>query len=346
MSGWLAAGTILLALLLAIELPPAARAAAPAVNVEVAKAAQQVDALLDSWRFKEAAAALDALRKQAPDAAETAYVDGYHKFLLGDYDGAVKALASAAEKLPPGAGGPQAHPAQSLMPSAQWAAQLAINTRALGDLAKEASDAIKDHKEERTPHVVIRYAPEDAVLVPYARETLEAAYKALHDDLGFEPELPIRVEFYRSPADLAAVSSLSQAEVARTGTIALCKWARLMVTTPRALAYGYPWLDSINHELVHYAVSSLTKDRAPVWLQEGLAKFLERRWREPPGRAHPAGDGAPLGQGAAVRPPHQLRGDAPVDGEAAVRRGRDAGVRGGGQRRRVPPRQGRHGRPA
>jgi tetratricopeptide (TPR) repeat protein len=79
------------------------------------------------------------------------------------------------------------------------------------------------------------------------------------------------------------VSSLSVAEVARTGTIALCKWARLMVTTPRALAYGYPWLDSINHELVHYAVTTLTGDRAPVWLQEGLAKFLERRWREPPG---------------------------------------------------------------
>ena len=121
------------------------------------------------------------------------------------------------------------------------------------------------------------------MLVPYARETLEAAYQALHDDLGFDAELPIRLELYRSPSDLAAVSSLSQAEVARTGTIALCKWARLMVTTPRALAYGYPWLDSMNHELVHYAVSTLTNDRAPVWFQEGLAKFLERRWREPAG---------------------------------------------------------------
>jgi hypothetical protein len=34
---------------------------------------------------------------------------------------------------------------------------------------------------------------------------------------------------------------------------------------------------------VHYALSALTRDRAPVWLQEGLAKFLERRWREPVG---------------------------------------------------------------
>ena len=150
-------------------------------------------------------------------------------------------------------------------------------------MAKEAQAAIKDHREEKSPHTIIRYAPEDAVLVPYAQATVEAAYQALHEDLGFEVTMPIRVELYRSPSDLAAVTSLSQAEVARTGTIALCKWARLMVTTPRALAYGYPWLDTINHELVHYAVSTLTGDCAPVWLQEGLAKFLERRWREPPG---------------------------------------------------------------
>jgi Flp pilus assembly protein TadD len=223
-------------------------------------ATKKVDALLDAWRFNEADAALAALRKTAPNFPEVIYLDGYSKFMHGDYDGAARALATAAQA-------PNASP----------------DVKMLAELAKEARDAIKDHKQEDSAHVVIRYPTEDAVLVPYARDTLEAAYKALHDDLGFDAEIPIRVEFYRSPSDLAAVSSLSQAEVARTGTIALCKWARLMVTTPRALAYGYPWLDSINHELVHYAVSTLTSDRAPVWLQEGLAKFLERRWREPAG---------------------------------------------------------------
>ena len=34
-------------------------------------------------------------------------------------------------------------------------------------------------------------------------------------------------------------------------------------------------------------VSALSRDQAPVWLQEGLAKFLERRWREPPSAALP-----------------------------------------------------------
>jgi len=227
---------------------------------DIAAATKKIDGLYDAWRFGEADAALESLRKAAPNAPEVSYLDGYSRFMHGDYEGAAQKLAIAAQA-------PNASP----------------DVKMLADLAREARDAIKDHKEERSEHVVIRYPPEDAVLVPYARDTLEAAYQALHDDLGFDAEIPIRVEFYRSPSDLASVSSLSQAEVARTGTIALCKWARLMVTTPRALAYGYPWLDSINHELVHYAVSTLTADRAPVWLQEGLAKFLERRWREPAG---------------------------------------------------------------
>ena len=188
---------------------------------------------------------------------------GYEHFLEGDYAEAVHKLEASLAAGPRDAS--------------------AVNARELRALAAEARDAIKDHKEERFGHFIVRYPAVDGVLVPYAREALEAAYRALHDDLGFEAELPIRIELYRSPSDLAAVSSLTVAEVARTGTIALCKWARLMVTSPRALATGYPWLDTINHELVHYAVSSLTHDRAPVWLQEGLAKFLERRWHEPAG---------------------------------------------------------------
>ena len=244
---------------LAAVFPVPAHAAGPPQS-DITAATRKIDGLLDSWRFGEAQAALETLRKAAPGAPEVGYLDGYTKFMRGEYDGAAHELFAAAQM-------PNASP----------------DIKMMADLAKEARDAVKDHKEERSQHIVIRYPAEDAVLVPYARDTLEAAYKALHDDLGFEAEMPIRVEFYRSPADLASVSSLSQAEVARTGTIALCKWARLMVTTPRALAYGYPWLDTINHELVHYAVSTLTGDRAPVWLQEGLAKFLERRWREPAG---------------------------------------------------------------
>ncbi|HVU49624.1 MAG TPA: hypothetical protein VHL80_02995 [Polyangia bacterium] len=239
--------------------PPADRATPD----EAAGIARVAEKRLDEWRFAEGRAGVADLERVAPDAPQTLYLEGYLRFLEGDYDGAVKKLEASLAAGPKDAS--------------------AVNARELRALASEARAAVKDHKEERFGHFLVRYPAVDAVLVPYARDALEAAYRALHEDLGFEAELPIRIELYRSPSDLAAVSSLTVAEVARTGTIALCKWARLMVTSPRALATGYPWLDTINHELVHYAVSSLTHDRAPVWLQEGLAKFLERRWREPAG---------------------------------------------------------------
>lgn len=56
-----------------------------------------------------------------------------------------------------------------------------------------------------------------------------------------------------------------------------------MLTSPRFMRLGYEWQDSLAHELVHYAIAAATYDRAPVWLQEGLAKFLEQRWRAPAG---------------------------------------------------------------
>jgi Flp pilus assembly protein TadD len=261
----LARAVALLAVALgAVALVPGTPArAVGAAPEEITSLARVAEKQLDEWRFGEGRAGVAELARLAPGAPQTLYLQGYLHFLEGDYGEAVRKLEAA------------------LAAGARDAT--AVNARELRGLAVEARDAVKDHREERFGHFLFRYPAVDAVLVPYAREALEAAYRALHDDLGFEAELPIRIEIYRSPSDLAAVSSLTVAEVARTGTIALCKWARLMVTSPRALATGYPWLDTINHELVHYAVSSLTHDRAPVWLQEGLAKFLERRWHEPAG---------------------------------------------------------------
>ncbi|HEY0712291.1 MAG TPA: hypothetical protein VGF45_06440, partial [Polyangia bacterium] len=211
------------------------------------------------WRFAEGEAALAELERSQGSTAEVLYLRGYALFLSGNYGAALVKLRAAMEAAPED-----------------------NNVKSLAALAAAAEKATNGHKEQRSRHFVVRFPPEDAVLADYALETLEAALATLNSDLGFAPLRPIHVDIYRSPSDLAAVSTLTEAEVERTGTIALCKWARLMATSPRALSYGYPWLDTLAHELVHYAVSSLTRDQTPVWLQEGLAKFLERRWREAP----------------------------------------------------------------
>jgi hypothetical protein len=51
--------------------------------------------------------------------------------------------------------------------------------------------------------------------------------------------------------------------------------------SPRASRHGYPWRDTVAHELAHLAQTRASRDRAPLWLQEGVAKRQETRWRDP-----------------------------------------------------------------
>ena len=56
----------------------------------------------------------------------------------------------------------------------------------------------------------------------------------------------------------------------------------LMVVSPRATIFGYPWMDTLAHEYTHLLVSRISHDTVPVWLQEGLARFEQSRWRSAP----------------------------------------------------------------
>lgn len=132
---------------------------------------------------------------------------------------------------------------------------------------------------------VVRFRDEDRVLVPIALRALQAADARLTETLGYRHPGPVRLELVPSPATLARLSTLTVEAIERTGTIALCKWDKLMVTSPRALVRGYAWVDTIAHEYVHLVLARASRDHAPVWLQEGFAKLLERRWRGEPVRA-------------------------------------------------------------
>jgi tetratricopeptide (TPR) repeat protein len=161
--------------------------------------------------------------------------------------------------------------------------------RRLSAWASSARDITRDFVEVHSDdqRYSMRYPKGvDAVLVPYALEALRAADQAIETQLGIHLPAPIRLEIYPSARTLAEVSSLSLEHIQTTGTVALCKWNRLMVASPRSLLYGYPWLDTINHELVHLALSYASKNHAPVWFHEGLAKLFERTWRGLPPAAY------------------------------------------------------------
>jgi tetratricopeptide (TPR) repeat protein len=221
-----------------------------------------VERLYSEWRFAEADRALAALIKTHAAEPGTLLAKGYERFLAGDFRAAVAEYKAAI--------GSNAAPAA---------------LREMLDLFEGSAKVVDGYLERKSAHFVFRFPAEDAVLADYGLDTLEAAASALAGDLGFAPARPIAVDILRNSSDLATMTTLGEDEIERTGTVAVSKWSRIMLTSPRAMRLGYEWQDSLSHEYIHYVVAALTHDRAPVWLQEGYAKFLEHRWRMPAGLA-------------------------------------------------------------
>jgi tetratricopeptide (TPR) repeat protein len=147
-------------------------------------------------------------------------------------------------------------------------------------LAKAAAEVTKNHARFEGEHFVVSYPKgKDEVLVPYVVDALERQRSALEHDLGWAPPGKILIEFLNDTRELARLSTLTDEEIKTSGTIALCKFNKLMVVSPKALVRGYDWLDTAAHEYTHYVVTARTKDNTPIWLHEGLAKYSETRWR-------------------------------------------------------------------
>ena len=128
----------------------------------------------------------------------------------------------------------------------------------------------------------IRYQDEnDRYLGPLITETVVAARDALTRDLGVTWPKPTRITIVRDLLTLSVMTGLPYEAATTTGTVAVAKWGRVTLLSPRASHHGYAWRDTIAHELTHLAVTRATADRAPLWLQEGMAKREEVRWRVP-----------------------------------------------------------------
>lgn len=132
----------------------------------------------------------------------------------------------------------------------------------------------------------------DEILAQYLFDALELAYERVGDAVGVKPRQRVRFEILDDPAELAEITMLPLDSVYTTGTVGITKYARVMMASPRVLIQGYAWLDTAVHEYVHYLVTLRTANAAPVWMQEGLAKLLESRWRRD--------DPEPLSPGAAT----------------------------------------------
>jgi tetratricopeptide (TPR) repeat protein len=147
-------------------------------------------------------------------------------------------------------------------------------------LSHAALDVNKDHARFEGDHFVVSYPKgKDEVLLPYLLEALESQRTALLAGLGTAPPGKINVELVSDVGQLAKLSTLTEEEVRTTGTVAVAKFNKLMILSPKALLKGYDWLDTAAHEFTHNVITLRTRNRAPLWMQEGLAKWFEKAWR-------------------------------------------------------------------
>lgn len=236
-----------------------ASGAAHAADDVAARITAAQDALAD-WQLDEAARIAAELERELPDVPPVQQVVGLVRFHQGEYDAALKLLRRAAES---GGDAPQT---------------LAL----VESTAKETAGFVKAESE----HFIVRTPPgKDELLQPIALWALEEAYREITKAFDYAPKHKIVVDILHDAKGLASVSTLTVKEIETSGTIALCKFNRLMITSPKALARGYSWLDTLSHEFVHLVVSEKSKNNVPVWLHEGLAKYNESRWRGAPGLA-------------------------------------------------------------
>jgi tetratricopeptide (TPR) repeat protein len=226
---------------------------------DVAARIRGVSEALDDWRLDDAVALSAQLDKELPDEPPVQAVLGEVRFHQGDYESAVKLLSRAAEA---GAQPP------------------------LLDLAKSTQKETQGYVSSSSEHFTVRTPPgKDELLQPIALWALEKAYANITDALDYKPKHKIVVDVLQDPEGLAHASTLTTKEIETSGTIALCKYNRLLITSPKALARGYPWLDTLAHEFTHLVISEKSHNTVPIWLHEGLAKYNETRWRGEPGKA-------------------------------------------------------------
>jgi hypothetical protein len=121
----------------------------------------------------------------------------------------------------------------------------------------------------------------DRVFAPFVFKVAAQARDRIGAELGVDLPRPLRIDMVRDLFSLSAVTGLPLEAAETTGTLAVARFGRIIILSPQAARSGYHWEDTLAHELTHLLVTRATRDRAPLWLQEGIAKREETRWREP-----------------------------------------------------------------
>ena len=197
----------------------------------------------------EYSAALDPIsraRKLIPNAASAAMLAGWAHYRLNQSDDALADLQTA----------------QRLAPSTSIAGML--------DKVKRDKEAEGDFREGESSHFVVRYhGGATRSLASDVTHVLEDQFQSLRNELRYTPPEPIAVILYTQESFRDVTRSPGWAGALNDGKI------RVPVQGIDTVSDELTRI--LRHELTHSFVFQKTSGRAPTWLQEGLAQYMEGR---------------------------------------------------------------------
>jgi tetratricopeptide (TPR) repeat protein len=194
--------------------------------------------------YKESLEYLERARRAAPDNPDVAKLAGWAYYGLNKMDQAV----------------------------AEWKRSLALRpdaeVQAALDKAQRDKQEEESYKENESSHFTLRYSGgAEPTLARDVLRTLEMHYGAIESELNFAPPDSIGVILYTQQAF---------ADITRApGWVGALNDGRLRVPV-QGLSSMTPELSRVlKHELTHSFVQQKTHGRAPTWIQEGLAQWME-----------------------------------------------------------------------
>jgi tetratricopeptide (TPR) repeat protein len=219
--------------------------------------------------FKESLEYLEKAKRVAPKNADVYKLDGWAYYGMNRVDQAVvewkKSLA--------------------LRPDSE--VQTALD-KALRDKAEE-----ENYKENESAHFQLKYnGAAEPTLAREVLHVLEAHYQQIESELNYSPPDPIGVVLYTQQS----FADITQAP----GWVGALNDGRIRVPVQGLTGVDSELSRVLRHELTHSFIQQKTHGRAPTWVQEGLAQWMEGKRSDENAavliQVYDAGQAAPLGR--------------------------------------------------
>jgi len=194
--------------------------------------------------FKQSLEYLERARRVAPDNPDVAKLAGWSYYGMNKLDQAVAEWKRALE----------------LHPDPEVQAAL--------DKAKRDKQEEDNYKENESAHFTLRYsgAAEPALARDVLR-TLENHFSRIESELNFTPPDSIGVVLYTQQAF---------ADITRApGWVGALNDGRIRVPVQGLTGVNSELSRVLKHELTHSFIQQKTRGRAPTWIQEGMAQWME-----------------------------------------------------------------------